>query len=411
MRAIVNTISPARYLPVRLLARFWSDAFWSRLAALRYETDWPEPQAPSPDWVKIRPTLGGICGSDIAMVTLDHFPDSFAKAFISSPFVLGHESIGRITEVGGGVQGFKVGDRVNVEPTLSCVTRGIDPVCQACREGLPASCHNLTAGLLPPGMAIGFNSATGGFWGEAVVAHKAQLFKVPEALTDEQAVLVDPLACALHGVLRRPPKDDETVLVLGAGIVGIAIVNAIRAIGSKARVIVLARHRFQQILCTERGADQVVMPADYVRRGLYAYFGELFKTPIYKGSYGKPILLGGADVVYDAVGSRNTTEDSLRLVRSNGTSVIVGMGHARWVDWDAVTWKHLTITGVNGRGWEPSDPRRRHSYELVHEMLLDGRLRTEGLLTHIFALSDYKKAFRTVLGKSRSGCVKAAFRI
>ena len=70
MRAIVNNIAPVRYIPIKLLSRFWRGVFWSRLVKLRYRTDWPEPQLPSPQWVKIRPILGGICGSDMAMVTL-----------------------------------------------------------------------------------------------------------------------------------------------------------------------------------------------------------------------------------------------------------------------------------------------------------------------------------------------------
>jgi len=411
MRAIVNDIPRVRYIPLKILGRFWTGVFWGPLAKVRYSTTWPEPKLPSSEWVKIRPTLGGICGSDMAMVMLGNPPDSFARAFVSTPMVLGHESIGRITELGGPIEGFSPGDRVNVEPALSCVTRGIEPVCPMCAEGLVASCHNLAAGSLPPGMAIGFNAATSGWWSEAVVAHRSQLFKVPDALTDEQAVLVDPLACCLHAVLLRPPRDDETVLVLGAGIIGIGVVAAIRAVGSRARIIVMARHEFQRDLCRDHGADLVLMPSDYGKAGMYAYLARLFETPVAKGVFGKPILFGGADVVYDAVGSRNTTEDALRVARAAGTIVIIGMGHARWVDWDPVTHKQLTIMGAQGRAYEKSDPRRRHTYQLVHEMMLDGRLKTEGLLTHTFPLSDYSRAFQTVARKGRTGCVKAAFRI
>jgi threonine dehydrogenase-like Zn-dependent dehydrogenase len=78
-----------------------------------------------------------------------------------------------------------------------------------------------------------------------------------------------------------------------------------------------------------------------------------------------------------------------------------------------VTHKQITILGAHGRSFEKNDPsgRRRHTYHIVHEMMLDGRLKTEGLLTHTFPLSDYKHAFKTFLGKGDTGCVKAAFRI
>lgn len=411
MRAISTDISVPRYLLSKLLARVWKGVYWSRVSPLRYATDRPEPTLPADDWAKIRPILGGICASDVSVVTMHNPPDSFTKAFIAGRFVLGHESIGRITELGPAVEGFKIGDRVNVEPILSCAVRGIDPVCPACREGLLASCHNLTAGRLPPGMSIGFNPRTSGWWSEAVVAHRSQMYQVPDALTDEQAVLVDPLACALHAVLLRPPRDEETVLVLGAGILGIGVVAAIRALGLRARVIVLARHEFQKELCRDRGADVVVLPREFGGAGMFHFLGKVFQTPVYQGAFGKPILMGGADLVIDVVGSRNTTEDSLRIVRSGGTVLLVGMGHARWVDWDPVTHKHLTIIGANGRAFEKSDLRRRHTYQIVHEMMLDGRLKTDGLLTHTFPLRDYQQAFRTVLGKGRTSCVKAAFRI
>ncbi len=411
MKAIVNSISPGRYLPLKILGRVWPGVYYSGAAALKYKTDWPEPKLPSAEWAKVRPTLAGICGSDVALIELANPPDSFAKAFISSPFVMGHESVGRITEVGEQVEGFRVGDRVNVEPGLGCAARGIQPACPMCREGLLASCHNLAAGRLPPGMAIGFNSATSGAWSEAFVGHRSQLFKVPEALTDEQALLVDPLACALHAVLRRKPRDEERVLILGSGIIGLALVNAIRAVGSKARIIMLGRHEFQRDLALARGADTVALPGDFSLTGMYGYFAKQFQCRMFRGFVGKPILLGGADVVYDAVGSRDTTEDALRLARSGGTVVIIGMGHARWVDWDPVTWKHLTIMGVNGRAFEAADPARRHTYQIVHEMLLDGRLKTDGLLTHTIPLADYRSAFQVLANKGRTGCVKAALRI
>jgi threonine dehydrogenase-like Zn-dependent dehydrogenase len=411
MRAISTDISVPRYLLSKLLARFWRGVYWSRVSPLRYAADIPEPTLPGDDWVKIRPIYGGICASDVSVVTMNNPPDSFTKAFTAGRFIMGHESLGRIIELGPAVAGFRLGDRVNVEPILSCAVRGIEPVCPACHDGVLASCHNLTAGRLPPGMSIGFNSRTSGWWSEAVVAHRSQLYKVPDALTDEQAILVDPLACALHAVMVRPPRDEETVLVFGAGILGLGVVAAVRAVGSKARLIVLARHEFQRQLCLARGADTVVLPHEFADGGLFQFLGRMFRTPVYQGAFGKPILLGGADLVIDVVGSRDTTEDSLRVVRAGGTVLMVGMNHPRWVDWDPVTHKHLTIRGAHGRAFEAGDPRQRHTYEIVHEMMLDGRLKTDGLLTHVFPLSDYQQAFRIVTGKRRSNCVKAAFRI
>jgi threonine dehydrogenase-like Zn-dependent dehydrogenase len=413
MRAIVSRISSPRYLASKLLSPVWRGVYWSPVSPLRCVTDWAPPTLPAADWVAVRPILGGVCGSDMAMVLMKNPPDSFAKAFVSSPFVMGHENVSRVTELGGAVEGIEVGDRVNVEPSLSCRVRGVEPVCSACAEGLISSCHNLTAGRLPAGMAVGFNAATGGAWSEAMVAHRSQLYRVPDGLSDEQAVLVDPLACSLHAVLGDPPRDDQTVLIIGAGIVGLGVLAAIRALGLGTRVVVIGRYGFQKDLCIDRGADAVVLPADLARSGLYEYLGNLLSTPVYKGMFGKPILMGGADMVFDTIGSRNTTEDSLRICRSGGTVMIVGMGHARWVDWDPVTYKQLRIRGAHGRGFEKNDPagQGRHTYEIMHELMLDGLVKTDGLLTHTFPLADYRHAFQTVLRKGPTGCVKAAFRV
>ena len=141
------------------------------------------------------------------------------------------------------------------------------------------------------------------------------------------------------------------------------------------------------------------------------YIGKWYDCRSFRGVFGKPVLLGGADLTYDSVGSRNSTEDSLRITRSGGTVVMVGMDHPRWVDWDPITHKQLQLIGVHGRAFESGDPQRRHSYQLVYEMLQQGRLKTDGLLTHQFPLADYRHALKTVTNKSRTGCVKAAFRI
>jgi threonine dehydrogenase-like Zn-dependent dehydrogenase len=130
-----------------------------------------------------------------------------------------------------------------------------------------------------------------------------------------------------------------------------------------------------------------------------------------RGSYGKKILLGGVDLVYDAVGSRNSVEDSLRVVRPQGTVVQVGMGHPRWVDWDPLAHKQLTVVGSHGRGIEQWRGRQVHTYEIVHELLSEGRFPAGKLLTHTFPLEDYATALDILTHKGRHGAVHAAFRI
>ena len=130
MQAIQYIKSVPRYLMVRLLGKRWNWLYTSGASCIRLaEID--EPQLPTPDWVKIKTRLSGICGSDLATITAKGSP--YFSPFTSTPFVLGHEVVGEIAEVGEGVEGYTVGDRIVIEPVLSCEIRGIEPGCHQCR--------------------------------------------------------------------------------------------------------------------------------------------------------------------------------------------------------------------------------------------------------------------------------------
>src|SRR5262245_54568740 len=144
------------------------------------------PDLPGPGWHRLRPRLSGICGSDLA--TIDGKSSRYFEPIVSFPFVPGHEVVGDTDD----------GRRVVVVPILTCVPRGIDPLCGACVAGTPNLCERTAFGHLEPGLQTGFCESTGGGWGIALVAHESQLVDVPDDLTDEQAVLVEPTACAVH---------------------------------------------------------------------------------------------------------------------------------------------------------------------------------------------------------------------
>ena len=165
------------------------------------------PALPGPRWVRLRTILGGICGTDFSSIMQRGHPASILQAFSSLPAMLGHENVSVVDEVGPQVTGWRPGDRVVVEPSLSCVPRGIEPVCRHCAAGRFTLCDNFRTGPLPVGSMIGWNCFTGGSWGPYFVAHESQLYRVPDEIDDETAVLVDPIAGALHAVLRRKPAD------------------------------------------------------------------------------------------------------------------------------------------------------------------------------------------------------------
>src|SRR5262245_12079361 len=182
-----------------------------------------EPRLPTPRWVRVRPLLSGICGSDLASLTAAGSP--FFAPLTSFPFTFGHEVVGTVVETGGEVRRVRVGDRVVVEPALHCGVRGIHPPCPSCKVGNYGNCTNVTAGDISPGVQTGYCRDTGGGWSGSLVAHETQLHPVPEAVADEAAVLAEPFSCALHAVLRAFPgasqADPVNALVLGCGTMGL----------------------------------------------------------------------------------------------------------------------------------------------------------------------------------------------
>src|SRR6266550_1008637 len=93
------------------------------------------------------------------------------------------------------------GSRVVIEPALGCVVRGIEPLCPRCAEGRPGLCYNATEGPIEVGLQTGYCASTGGGWGEVLVAHPSQVHPVSDKLSDEAAVLIEPLACCIHAAL------------------------------------------------------------------------------------------------------------------------------------------------------------------------------------------------------------------
>ena len=410
MRAITFHIAALKWFLCKGLGKVSRSVYWGPLSTLRLN-DVPEQPLPGDDWVRIRPRLGGICGSDVSIITLASPPDVFTQALAVEPLVLGHENVGVVTERGRAAQDIPEGLRVNVDPVVACAARGLD-ACPSCREGQFCACYNAAQGEEGLGFSVGHSAKVGGSWSDSFVAHRSQLVPVPAGLTDEQAVLVDPLSASVHAVLRRPPgPEDQDVLVMGCGIVGLGVIGFLRAYGFKGRILAVARYRLQQTLALHFGADEVWNAGELREKDYFERLGEIYRIRPIKGRYGRKILLGGVDLVYDALGVRQSVEDSLRLVRPQGTVMIIGMGHPRWVDWDPIPYKQLSVMGSHGRGLEPWKGARRHTYEVVHALMAEGRFPSDKLLTHIFPLEDYRGALDILTHKGRHGAVHAAFRI
>lgn len=158
----------------------------------------PEPTLVSHQWVRVRAIMSGISGMDEAMI-LHHDPSPLG-AFLSFPFVPGNENLGIVTEVGEEVQGIEPGERVVVDPLLSCRPRQVQPPCPSCSRGEPSSCRNFAKGVIGPGMMIGACRDTSGGWGDYFIAHQSQVRRLPQNMESDQAILVPEFARAVRAV-------------------------------------------------------------------------------------------------------------------------------------------------------------------------------------------------------------------
>jgi len=350
--------------------------------------DVPEPALPARDWVRVMPSVSGICGSDLAAIS-GHI-SLYLDPLTSYPFVPGHEVVGVLDD----------GARVVIEPALGCVVRGIDPPCPRCAEGRPGLCYNVTEGPIEVGLQTGYCADTGGGWGEVLVAHPSQIHAVPEALSDEAAVLVEPLACCIHAALRGAASPDDVVVVSGAGTIGLLTVAAVRLFTPPKRLIAIAKHPTQRDLARKLGADQVVAPADVFQRIRFATGARRLD------GMNRSLLLGGADVTFECVGRADSLNDAVRFTREGGTVIAVGMPGEEKVDWAPIWQRELTITGAYAYGSEPRQ-KGRPTFDLALEAA--PQLHLDELTGPLFGLADYRDAITYAMSAGRLGAVKVAF--
>jgi threonine dehydrogenase-like Zn-dependent dehydrogenase len=412
MQAIVYDIKPVGWLTCQWLKHFWPGCLLSGLNGFSLR-DVPPPELPTKHWVRLRTLLGGICGSDLALVAQKQPPDSLLQAYSSMPMILGHENVAVVDQLGPGVDSSWLGRRVLVEPTLGCQARQALPMCDRCNEGNFGVCENFSAsygGLaeLPPGTSIGYNSATGGSWGEFFVAHESQLIPLGDDIPDDQAILVDPLACSLHAVGRANLAGARSVLIYGAGVLGLGVAGALRAVDYTGRIEILDRHDYLKSSARRMGADEFFTLPDETQSRFEQIAGRTGGR-VQRVRFGNYMLAGGYDLVFDCVGSAYSVMECMKWTRPRGQLVMLGTLQGKVNDLTPVWFSELTVIGAYGRAMEHYHRRRVGTYDLVLELIRSGKLNPRGLLTHRFGLGDYKQALRVAMDKSANHSIKVAF--
>lgn len=405
MKALVFSPTIPRFAVTKALSLLRRDASWGRFSPLKL-VEIPEPPLPRGDWVRVQVRLGGICGSDLHTIHLDSSPA--LSALTSFPFVLGHENVGTIAEVGRDVHDLRAGQRVTVEPPLPCQARGMTPPCAYCAAGDYHLCLRYTEGHLSPGLMIGACRDTGGSWGSRFVAHRSQVFPLSDQIEDANALLSEPMACTLHPLLRHPLAPGSTVLVIGGGAIGQCAIASLRATGTQVRVIALVKHPFQGDMARRLGADEIVR----LRRGdaHYDEIARLTGATLRKAMLGKRVMIGGVDTTMECVGVGRSIDDALRLTRGGGRVVLLGLASVpRGIDWTPIWLKELQVTGSYIYGVETWQGRKVRTMDLVLEWMAQRKVDLSSLVTHKFPLDAYPEALATAMGKGESKAFKVAF--
>ncbi|HEV3226696.1 MAG TPA: zinc-binding dehydrogenase [Acidimicrobiales bacterium] len=372
--------------------------------------DMDDPGFLRPDWVVTKPRLTGICGSDSKQVFMDWgdvaTPDNPMKGFFSLPQVLGHEVVADVVAFGPEAKGLEVGDRVVLNPWLSCAPRGVDPVCPACVAGDLSLCASFGVGPIAPGIHSGTSKDASGGYADLMPAHDSMLFRVPDGVPDEVAVFADPFAVSLHAVTRHAPPPGGKVMVYGAGALGTCTTAIVRALHPDVDVLVVARFGAQADLARSLGATVIAHePALHVIEEAAAWSGGVLQP-----ADGLPMAHPGAiDVVYDTVGKRETFEVGSRVLRARGTLVKAGVhGPTFWED-TPLYFKELSFVGSNAFGVEEVDGVRQHGIAHYLDLACNGGVDLTGLLTHTFRLDQWRDAFTVLATQDHSNAIKVAF--
>ncbi|MEM9561422.1 MAG: zinc-binding dehydrogenase [Actinomycetota bacterium] len=384
MKALEFSRSEARYVAAAISSRFrpGSGAATGPLSLV----DADPVELPGPGWHRVETRLTGICGSDLA--TVDGRSARYFEPWVSFPFVPGHEVVGVRDD----------GVRVVLEPVLGHEARGFPPPFPGAAPGDGDDYRHLVSGHLEPGIQTGTCASTGGAWSEGFVAHESQLHPVPDELSDEAAVMVEPAAGGVHAALKAKIVDGDTVAILGAGTMGLTTLAAVRWFHPNAEILIGAKYPEQQALARSLGATQVVAPSELARAVRRRSGSFLIGDD----------LSGGADVVIDAVGSASSIDESIGITRPRGRVVLLGMPGRVTVDLTALWHRETELVGAYTYGTDHlPDGSTARSFDLAIDLV--GRADLGRLVSATYRLEDYEQAILHAASSGQRGAVKVCF--
>ena len=319
---------------------------------------------PNDNEVLIQVKWVGICGSDIHAFKGEH-------PFVHPPIVLGHEFSGVVWDTGSRVSTLKKGDRVTVEPNLTCGK------CYNCRHGRYNICTNLRViGC------VGYDGALA----EYIAIPEEKTIKIPDTLSFEEAALIEPVAVAIHAVRISGQKIGDRVLILGAGTIGLFVMQAARLTGAK-QVLITDLLDYRLELAKNLGADNII--------------NARLKDPVkfIHQSYGKE----GIDLIYECVGLEKTISQAIEVARKGTRVIIVGVPAGKInTNLAYVQDRELELVG--------SLMYTRKDFLTAIELIQKEKIKVKPLISHKFTLKEVDKAFKTIL-EGRSKVLKVLIQI
>ena len=316
----------------------------------------PDPEIGHND-VLIEVAKTAICGTDMHIY---HW-DEWAQATIPVPMAVGHEFCGRVVECGSEVRGFDTGDRVSAEGHITC------GVCRNCRAGRRHLCIN-TSG-------VGVNRA--GAFAEYIAVPAFNVFKLPDAISDDLAAILDPLGNATHTALSFDLVGED-VIITGAGPIGVMAAAISRFAGAR-HVVITDINDYRLDLARKMGATLAINATEH---GPGDAMRELGMTE-------------GFDVGMEMSGNASAFRDLLKVMHHGGKVALLGIPpNDTAIDWSEVIFKGLFLKGIYGR----------EMFETWYKMasMLQSGLNIDPIITNHFPLDDYQAAFE-LMASGQSG--------
>lgn len=328
-----------------------------------------EEPIPQPDLgeVQIQIKSVGVCASD-----LHYYRDGkIGSNRVTDPIVIGHEASGVITALGEEVTGVQVGDRVAIEPGKPCME------CDYCRSGHYNVCPGIPFFGTPP---------TDGCLRDYITWPASLVIKVPNSLSYDEIAMVEPLAVGIYAVELAGQMSGSTVIILGAGAIGLSVLQAAKLAGAQ-QVIVSEPVEARRKMALKLGADEVIDASSFkVKQAVMQITGNR-----------------GGDIIFECAGQDNTVREASQIARILGKVVIVGIPDEDDYTFEASAARRKQLSAIFVR-------RSNLTTEKAIKWAADGKVDVESYVTHHFPLEETAEAMELAMSK-QDGIIRAVIRV